>query len=175
MRRRQASWVGEGGATAANLMARVREAMEIREVMTESVVTAAADAPVRQVAEIMRERNVGSVVLVGVSGEAVAFITDRDLAVSVLADGHGGDAAAADHASSPVVTAAPGMDVEEATRLMTNHGIRRLPIVDDGRLTGIVTLDDLVARIGDPDVVASITAQVTRAALPNFYFHERGG
>src|SRR5918911_891838 len=149
--------------------------MEIREVMTESVVTAAADAPVRRIAEIMRERNVGSVVLVDDAGEAVAFITDRDLAVSVLADGHGGDAIAADHASTPVVTGAPDMDVEDATRLMAEHGIRRLPIVDGGRLTGIVTLDDLAVRIGDLDVVASITAQITRAALPGFYFHERGG
>ena len=148
--------------------------MEIREVMTESLVTAAPDVPVRQVAEIMRERNVGSVVLVDGDGDAVGFITDRDLAVSVLADGHGGDAAAADHASSPVVTAAPGTQVEEATQLMVNHGIRRLPIVDDGQLTGIVTLDDLAVRIGDLDLAASITAQVTRAALPTFYFHDRG-
>jgi CBS domain-containing protein len=149
--------------------------MEIREVMTESVVTAAADTAIRRVAEIMRERNVGSVVLIGEDGKAVGFITDRDLAVSVLADGHGGDANAADHASSPVVTVAPGMDVEEATQLMVSHGIRRLPVVDDGRLTGIVTLDDLAARIGDPAMAANITAQVTRAALPTFYFHDRGG
>jgi CBS domain-containing protein len=149
--------------------------MRIREVMTESVVTAAAETAVRRVAEIMRERNVGSVVLVGDAGEAVGFITDRDLAVSVLADGHGGDATAADHASSPVVTAAPEMDVEEATQLMVSHGIRRLPIMDDGKLTGIVTLDDLAARIGDSALAANITAQVTRAALPTFYFHDRGG
>jgi CBS domain-containing protein len=149
--------------------------MQIREVMTESVVTAAADVTVRRVAEMMRERNVGSVVLLGDDGEAVAFITDRDLAVSVLADGHSGDAAAADHASSPVVTAEPGTDVEDAAQLMVANGIRRLPIVDDGNLTGIVTLDDLAARIGDPDLAANITAQVTRAALPTFYFHDRGG
>jgi CBS domain-containing protein len=149
--------------------------MRIREVMTESVVTAAAETAVRQVAEIMRERNVGSVVLVDGDGEAVGVITDRDLAVSVLADGHGGDATASDHASAPVVTAAPGMDIEEAAQLMVAHGIRRLPIIDDGRLTGIVTLDDLAARIGDSDLAANITAQVTRAALPTFYFHDRGG
>lgn len=149
--------------------------MEIREVMTESVVTAGADVPVRQIAEIMRERNVGSVVLVGDDGDLVGFITDRDLAVSVLADGHGGDATAADHASAPVVTAGPAMDISEATQLMAGHGIRRLPVVDDGRLTGIVTLDDLAARIGDVELAASITAEVTRAALPGFYFHDRGG
>jgi CBS domain-containing protein len=149
--------------------------MQIREVMTESIVTAPADATVRRIAEIMRERNVGSVVLLDEDGAATAFITDRDLAVSVLADGHGGDATAADHASSPVVTGSPGMDIEEATRVMVEHGIRRLPIVDDGKLTGIVTLDDLAVRIGDVDVAANITAQVTRAALPGFYFHDRGG
>jgi CBS domain-containing protein len=175
MRPRQASWVGDGGATAANPTGRVPHAMEIREVMTGSVVTAPAGTAVRQIAEMMRERNVGSVVLVDDDGEAVGFITDRDLAVSVLADGHDGGAAAADHASTPVVTGAPGMDVEEATQLMVSHGIRRLPILDDGRLTGIVTLDDLAARIGDPALAANITAQVTRAALPNFYFHDRGG
>jgi CBS domain-containing protein len=149
--------------------------MQIREVMTESIVTAPADATVRRIAEIMRERNVGSVVLLDEEGEAVAFITDRDLAVSVLADGHAGDATAADHASAPVVTAEPGTDVEDAAQLMVANGIRRLPILDDGTLTGIVTLDDLAARIGDSDLAASITAQVTRAALPTFYFHDRGG
>src|SRR3954463_11582018 len=149
--------------------------MEIREVMTESVVTASADAPVREIAELMRERNVGSVVLLDEDGEPAAFITDRDLAVSVLADGHGGDATASDHASTPVVTATPGMEIEEATQLMGANGIPGLPIVDDARLTGIVTLDDLAARIGDPALAANITAQVTRAALPTFYFHDRGG
>ena len=149
--------------------------MEIREVMTESVVTASVDAPIRQIAELMRERNVGSVVLLDEDGEPAAFITDRDLAVSVLADGHGGDAIAADHASSPVVTGEPGMGVEDATQLMVGNGIRRLPILADGKLTGIVTLDDLAARIGDATLAANITAQVTRAALPNFYFHDRGG
>ena len=149
--------------------------MEIREVMTESVVTASAGAPVREVAELMRDRNVGSVVLLGADGEPAGFITDRDLAVSVLADGHDGDATAADHASAPVVTGEPGMDVEAATELMVSNGIRRLPILADGKLTGIVTLDDLAARIGDATLAANITAQVTRAALPDFYFHDRGG
>src|SRR5919112_1549464 len=125
--------------------------MEIREVMTESVVTASADAPVRQIAEIMRERNVGSVVLVDADGEPSALITDRDLAVSVLADGH---------ASSPIVPGGPGMDVEDATQLMVSNGTRRLPILAEGKLTGIVTLDDLAARIGDATLAANITAQV---------------
>jgi CBS domain-containing protein len=149
--------------------------MEIREVMTETVVTAAPDTPVRHIAEIMRERNVGSVVLVDGDGSAVGFVTDRDLTVSVLADGHAGEQPAEGHASSPVVTGEPGMHIEEATELMARHGIRRLPVVDEGRLTGIVTLDDIAARLGDVELAQRLTAQITRAALPGFYFFDRGG
>jgi CBS domain-containing protein len=149
--------------------------MKIREVMTESVVTAAPGAPVRQVAELMRERNVGSVVLVDGRGLPVGFITDRDLAVSVVADGHDGAARSEGHATSPVVTGSPGLEVQEAVDLMVDNGVRRLPIVDGDRLIGIVTLDDLAVRIGDLEIAASITARVTRAALPGFYFHNREG
>lgn len=149
--------------------------MEIREVMTESVVTAAPEAPVRQVAELMRERNVGSVILVDEQGAPVGFITDRDLAVSVLADGRGGEEPAGGHASAPVVTGQPAMSIEEATELMARHGIRRLPVLDGDRLTGIVTLDDIAARTGDAGMAHELTAQITRAALPGFYFFDRGG
>ena len=79
--------------------------MLIRDVMTDSVVTAEADSSVREVAELMRERNVGSVVLLA-DDAPTAIVTDRDLAVSVLADDRHGDDRAADHASAPVVTAA---------------------------------------------------------------------
>ena len=148
--------------------------MEIREVMTESVVTADPATSVQEVAALMRERNVGSVVLVQ-DGEPIGFVTDRDLAMSVLADGRSASDHAADHASAPVVTGEPGMDVQAAADLMVRHGVRRLPVLDDGRLTGIVTLDDLAARTGDAELVAQVTSQITRAALPGFYFHHRGG
>jgi len=142
--------------------------------MTESVVTAAPERTVREIAELMRERNVGSVVLVN-DNAPIGFVTDRDLALSVIADGRDFGDHVEDHASSPVITAEPGMDVEEAGELMVRHGIRRLVVVDGGRLTGIVTLDDLAARTGDAELVARLASQVTRAALPDFYFHQRGG
>lgn len=150
------------------------DAMEIREVMTASVVTADPATSVQEVAALMRERNVGSVVLVR-DGAAIGIVTDRDLALSVLADGRGAGDHAADHASSPVVTGKLGMDVAAAAELMVRHGIRRLPILDGDRLTGIVTLDDIAARTGDAELVAQLASQITRAALPGFYFHDRGG
>ena len=147
--------------------------MLIREVMTETVVTAPPDRTVREIAEMMRERNVGSVVLIE-EQRPVGFLTDRDLAVSVLADGRDLGDHAADHASSPVITASAEMQVEEAAELMVRHGVRRLVIVDDERLTGILTLDDIASRTGDLDLAAQLSTRVTRAVMPDFFFHERG-
>jgi CBS-domain-containing membrane protein len=58
---------------------------------------------------------------------------------------------------------------------MVQHGVRRLPIVDDGSLAGIVTLDDLAVKAGDLKLAQQMTADVARAALPEFFFHQRGG
>jgi CBS domain-containing protein len=149
--------------------------MQIRDVMTESVVTAPPDCPVRHVAELMRERNVGSVVLVDGAGKPVGFVTDRDLALNVLADGRDAHDPAEAHASAPVVTGEPGMDLRSAADLMVTHGIRRLPVLDEGRIVGILTLDDLAVRSGDLELAHVMLSEVTRAALPDFYFFDRGG
>ena len=145
----------------------------IREVMTESVVTASGDRTVRQVAELMRERDVGSVVLVE-DDRPTGFVTDRDLALSVIADGRDPGEPAADHASAPVIGAEPQMGVEEAADLMVRHAVRRLVVLDGGRLIGIVTLDDIASRIGDAALSQRLSARVTRAVVPDFFFHERG-
>ena len=141
--------------------------------MTETVVTAPPDRTVREIAEMMRERNVGSVVLIE-EQRPVGFLTDRDLTVSVLADGRDLGDHAADHASSPVITANAEMQVEQAAELMVRHGVRRLVIVDSDRLIGILTLDDIASRTGDPQLAAQLSTRVTRAVMPDFFFHERG-
>ena len=141
--------------------------------MTETVVTSPPDRTVREIAEMMRERNVGSVVLIE-EHRPVGFLTDRDLTVSVLADGRDLGDHAADHASSPVITANAEMYVEEAAELMVRHGVRRLVIVDGDRLTGILTLDDIASRTGDHELALQLSARVTRAVMPDFFFHERG-
>lgn len=141
--------------------------------MTETVVTAPPECSVREIAETMRERNVGSVVLIE-EQRPVGFVTDRDLTVSVLADGRDLGDHAADHASTPVITADAEMGVEEAAELMVRHGVRRLVIVDGERLTGILTLDDIASRTGDAELAAQLSTRVTRAVMPDFFFHERG-
>jgi CBS domain-containing protein len=148
--------------------------MRISEVMTEGVVTAEGADSLQRVGELMRDRNVGSVVICD-GGRPVGVITDRDLALAVVADRIDATSSAGEHASRPIVTGQVEMDLEEAVALMIQHRIRRLPVIEGDALVGIVTIDDLAVRAGDLHQAQQITAEVAKAALPEFYFHQRGG
>ena len=148
--------------------------MRIGDVMTEPVVSAPAEATLGDVAELMRDRNVGSVVILE-HDRPVALITDRDVALALGAGDADRGAATGPYATRPLVTGEAAMDLEEAAALMVQHRIRRLPVMDGDGLAGIVTLDDLAVRTGDVQLAQRMTADVARAALPEFFFHQRGG
>jgi CBS domain-containing protein len=148
--------------------------VRISEVMTQGVVTAESGDSLQHVGELMRDRNVGSVVICD-AGRPVGVITDRDLALAVVADRIEPRSSAGDHASRPIVTGEVEMDIEEAVAIMIQHRIRRLPVTQGEGLVGIVTIDDLAVRAGDLHQAQQITAEVAKAALPEFYFHQRGG
>ena len=142
--------------------------------MTKGVITAPADADVLSVARQMRDRGVGSVVITDPEGAPTAMVTDRDLALRVLADERPGGEPIGEHASRPLIGGEPEMDLAEAAALMVRHRIRRLPILDRQRLVGIVTLDDIAVRTGNLEVAQRMTADVIEGALPDFFFHDRG-
>ena len=148
--------------------------MLITDVMTHAVVSAEVTDTLRHVGGLMRERNVGSVVVCD-GGRPVGVITDRDLALLVLADGADPDGAVGDHASTPLVAGELSMDLEDAADLMVQHHIRRLPLMDGDRLAGIVTIDDVAVRAGDLGLAQRVTAEVAKGSIPEFFFHRRGG
>lgn len=148
--------------------------MRLGEIMTAGVVTAAPETSVGEVARLMAENRVGSVVLVDPAGSPVAIVTDRDLAVRVLAAGVPPDSPVADHASQPLVSGHPEMELTEAAAVMVQHRVRRLVVVTADRLAGIATLDDIAIRSGDLELAQRMTQDVIEGALPQFYFHERG-
>jgi CBS domain-containing protein len=148
--------------------------MQLREIMTAGVVTAEEGSEVLEVARLMRDRGVGSVVVCDAEGEPVAMMTDRDVAVRVAADDRSLEEPAGSHASRPLITGDPDMDLEEAAAKMVQHRIRRLPVIEHGDLVGIVTIDDIAVRTGNLAVAQRMTAEVIEGALPEFFFHERG-
>jgi CBS domain-containing protein len=148
--------------------------VQLRQIMTPGVVTATADADLLSVAQLMRDHSVGSVVICDHEGEPAAMVTDRDLAVRALAEERPLHEPVGEHATRPLVTGEPAMDLEEAAALMVQHRVRRLPVVEEGSLVGIVTLDDIAVRTGNLEVAQRMTQEVIEGAIPGFFFHERG-
>jgi len=142
--------------------------------MTSGVVTATAEASALEVARLMRDHRVGSVVIVDSAAKPVAMVTDRDLALRVFAEGAEPATPALEHASRPLVCGDPEMELDEAAVLMAQHRVRRLPVVRGEELVGIVSLDDIAVRSGNLEVAQKMTQDVIEGALPQFYFHERG-
>ena len=113
------------------------------------VATMRARASVQELAEEMKASSVGCLVVVDDRGRPLGIVTDRDLTLRVVANGlRASETSAAEVMSHPLVTAAPGDSIESVMALMSAHGIRRVPIVRDGRVTGMVSLDDLVVELG---------------------------
>jgi CBS domain-containing protein len=148
--------------------------VQLSEIMTAGVVVAPPDASALSAAQLMRDHRVGSVVIVDPAGVPVAMVTDRDLAVRVFAEGIDPGTPVGEHASRPLVSGEPAMELDEAAALMVQHRVRRLPVVDAEALVGIVTLDDIAVRTGNLEVAQRMTADVIEGALPQFYFRERG-
>jgi signal-transduction protein with cAMP-binding, CBS, and nucleotidyltransferase domain len=111
-------------------------------------VTAGPTEPLSSVARRMRDENVGTVVIVE-SQKPVGIITDRDLALALGAQGIAPQAPVKNVMSCPVRTIPEGAGIFAATQCMRDLGVRRLALVDnEGRLVGIVSLDDLLRLLG---------------------------
>jgi signal-transduction protein with cAMP-binding, CBS, and nucleotidyltransferase domain len=132
----------------------------------EQVVAVSPDTPALDVAKVMGEKNVGSVVVVTGENRPAGIITDRDLAVRVMAqEKNPGEVRAGDILTRDVVTFQDSMGVYEAIQKMTAEGIRRMPIVDDGgRLIGIVTMDDIIRMLGEE--MAAIAKNIEKQSPP---------
>jgi CBS domain-containing protein len=132
--------------------------MKVRDVMHSPPQTCSPDALLSQAASQMLVAEVGTIVVVDGTGAPIGMVTDRDLGVRGYARGLAGDTATvSDVMSHALVTANGDADVFDAAATMAARGIRRLPVVDGGRLVGMVALDDLTL------LLSKETAEIARA------------
>lgn len=133
----------------------------IREAMTPDPATVEPSTAAQEAARTMKTEDVGSLPVVE-DGTLVGMITDRDLAIRVLAEGANADTPVGEISSRDVVTIDPQQSLEEAARLMAEHQIRRLPVVEeDGRLVGILAQAD-VAQTGEDSLTGDLVQQISK-------------
>jgi CBS domain-containing protein len=120
-------------------------AQRLRDVMTRQVATVHPNQTLEEAAKIMSEYNIGPVPVVE-NGQCVGMITDRDIAIRATAHNRDSQTRVRDVMTHNIVTASADMDVHDAADLMAKHQIRRLPVVDNQQVVGIVSLGDLAVR-----------------------------
>ncbi len=135
---------------------------KIREIMTPDPVGVYYDQTLTETARVMRDAGVGAVLVV--NGDSLSgVVTDRDLVIRGLAEGAGPDSPVGPLCSAKLVGVDADANVTEAERLMGENAVRRLPVIDDGQIVGIVSMGDLAASGTDGQ---SSLAAVSKAA-PN--------
>ncbi len=139
--------------------------MPVSDLAQSDVVTATRDASASELASKMRDENVGAIVVVDDGEDLVGVVTDRDVALAV-AEGNVSDATAGDIGSESPATIRGDAEAIDLARKFSEEKVRRLPVVDeDGELIGIVTLDDMVATIGE---MMECAADVIEAESPGY-------
>jgi CBS domain-containing protein len=113
------------------------------ELMTRDLLEVAPEDTLGMAAEVMVERGVGSAV-VSDFGRLIGILTERDLLRAVAGRVHSSEARVREWMTKDPITATTSTDLEEAARTMLEHGFRHLPVLEDGRAVGIVSIRDVV-------------------------------
>lgn len=123
---------------------------KVRDVMTPGPIGVDYYRSVGEAARAMRDWGVGAILVVS-NGSLYGLVTDRDLVVRAVAEGRGADEPVGPLSSANLIGVDADADVHEAMRLMRQHGVRRLPVLEDGQVAGIVSLGDLAMQ-DEPDL-----------------------
>jgi len=138
--------------------------LKVEDVMVKEVITIDENSTVKEAAEVMNKFEIGCLIAVR-KGKAMGIITERDLLRRVVAEGK--DAAKTkvkDVMSSPLVVVEPSTDLEEAAKMMFQMKIKKLPVVGEKRLVGLVSLTD-IARF-QPQMIKILKQLAMRQAAP---------
>ena len=121
--------------------------MKIRDVMSSNVIRISPDEPVEVAARMLAQHNIGAMPVCGAGGKLCGVVTDRDLVTRCLAAGKlAGMTKVRDVMSAGVISVSPDMDTGAAAHLMGRQQVRRLPVVEGGKLCGMVSLGDLATH-----------------------------
>ena len=126
----------------------IRSTKPLKEILNRNVITIGPTAPVSEASYLMMREDIGSLVVVDDQRFPVGIITDRDLVISVIAEGKNSDEIIVEQVmAKDLVYVEEDTDIMDILSTLSEYSIRRMPVTKDGRLTGIVSVDDLIVVI----------------------------
>lgn len=138
----------------------------LREIMTTDVTCCNPQDQVSQVAQEMKRLNVGSIPVCDHQQNVIGVVTDRDIAIRCVAENKPATTPIQEVMSQNVVTATPDMSVDKAAHLMAEKQIRRLPVVENGQIAGIVAIGDLATRHPSAEEAGHALSDISTPSQP---------
>jgi len=137
-----------------------------RDIMTRDVVTATAESTIVDVARLMKNADIGPILIVDneASNTLVGIVTDRDIVMKVIADGQDANTTRVGEVmSKKLVTCRADDDVDVAMKSMAQFQLRRIPVVEDNmRLVGIISQADLATRVDAPEKTGEVVKEISQ-------------
>jgi len=137
------------------------------EVMTKNPVCCLPNDMVTKVAQLMKLENVGSIPVIenDLTNKLVGIVTDRDLALKIVAEGLNAKSTKVEAVMTrQVVTCHAGDDLQKALDAMAEHQLRRIPVVDnDDKVVGIIAQADMATRVDQPEKIAEMVKEISQA------------
>ncbi len=140
--------------------------LQVKDIMTRNVAYINPAATVTEAAQLMQKHNVGSIPVCDETG-VVGIVTDRDIVVRNIAHGRNPhNTPVSEIMTTGVTTVTPETDVRTVSELMARHQIRRVPVVENNRLVGMVALGDLAVNAMTDTEVSEALAEISKPARP---------
>jgi CBS domain-containing protein len=137
------------------------------EVMTKKTICCQPSDMVATVAQLMQSENIGSIPVIEneQTQKLVGIVTDRDLALKIVAKGHDAKSTKVESVMTrQVVTCRAEDDLQKALDAMAEHQLRRIPIVDnDNRVVGIIAQADVATRVNQPEKIATMVKEISQS------------
>lgn len=140
--------------------------MKVRDLMTHSVSCVRPETSLAQVARQMRQEDVGAIPVCDDRGQILGIVTDRDIVIRSVSNG-GMPSTAKDIMSRDIISIAPSSNTHEAALLMAKNQVRRLPVVEGGRLVGVLAISDIARKNLYVDEAGDALSAISRTAPMN--------
>jgi CBS domain-containing protein len=128
----------------------------VKEIMTRDPISISPKYSIRESVDVMAENGIGSLPIVDKEEKVVGIVTERDFALALA--GSLTDETVGDIMIKDVITTTPGTPIESCSKIMVRNNLRRIPVVEEGKLIGIVTSTDILRFFGDKEMFASMTS-----------------
>src|SRR5438270_1931070 len=137
--------------------------MKVREIMTSgSLATATLDTTLEEIANMMKAEDLGAVPVLDEDEKLAGLITDRDIVIRAIAEGEDPtECTAEDILSEQLHTIGPDADLQEAIDLMSRHQVRRLPVVEEDQMVGVLSLGDVAVKSGQEDEAGEALEEIS--------------